>query len=625
MADSSTRPGARLCASVVVFVALVAVPLGPTAASTVPRDDAVARWVAQGPDRFMHWAQRAAPRELVEALQIGDPGGRFILNLPWHDMTADGLDDVMAIDLDFGPDGLGLTGVSSKLIALNGRDGTALWSRDFEDQMVFPVEVTLGKKARGGALALVYDFETYATVFVGLDHRGRTFYEHAFPVETSVEDGEVFGSEDVVSFAVQDSLAGRADDVFVGIANVTRGPRVDPAVPSVVARTRTAAIDGKTGDLVEHAETELAVGRVPMPLAAPDLDGDGLDDHLIAYVLPDVEEDEESGLPVLPPVEGELVRGRRGTDGARLWTSPPLELAEGWDAPPLKTGVTLGDQTRDGHDEVLLSFEQHSYLSAGGEIVRPGPDQKGVWSLSGRKGDVLWARPVTHGLVIDSVDRDRRRDVVLVDNVQGKRSGTRLTVASGLDARRVYTKFFSVRRRNGQTVDSNVWPAGDLQPDGVDELILSQGLRRESANAGSYEWVRDVLLSGATGRNMRSLHDLSPMGASVDGHGDDLYRWPSSPAAVGVIDGRTRGPRLYLELDIPLTLPTDADYLIPIPARLDRDRCADFVGTLANSRSTFAVGIDGGSGRLVWAKRQQGLDLGGPAMQTKRLDRNRAC
>ncbi|MDQ4124614.1 MAG: hypothetical protein M3134_03295, partial [Actinomycetota bacterium] len=63
MADSSTRPAARLCAAVVVFVALVAIPLHPTAASTRVPDDAVARWLAQGPDRFMQVAQRLAAPE----------------------------------------------------------------------------------------------------------------------------------------------------------------------------------------------------------------------------------------------------------------------------------------------------------------------------------------------------------------------------------------------------------------------------------------------------------------------------------------------------------------------------------------------------------------------------------
>ena len=134
-----------------------------------------------------------------------------------------------------------------------------------------------------------------------------------------------------------------------------------------------------------------------------------------------------------------------------------------------------------------------------------------------------------------------------------------------------------------------------------------------------------MLISGATGARLGVLRDLSPMGASIDGRGDDLYRWSGSPAGMEVLDGRTRTMRLGIDFDIPLTLPTDFDYLIPIAARLDGDRCADFVGTLTNSRSTFAVAIDGGSGRLLWVKRQQGVDLGGPVRQTRRSDRNHAC
>ena len=626
MADNPTRPAARLCAALVVLVALLAAPL-PTgaAAPTGPRDD-LAEWIEGAPDRFFYWAQRAAAPELTEGLQQLDPGSRFILNFAWGDMTGDGADDVIAVDIDSGPGGLGLTGFSTTLRALDGRDGDSLWNREFEEQVVFPAEVTLGKKARTGVLALTYDYEEDATTFLALDHRGRRAYRHVFAASTQVDEGYVTGRKEVISLALQDSRRGRASDVLIGVADVRRTPPVHPDVPSIVGVTTTSVIDGRTGKLVEHSEPELGVGRIPVPLRAPDLDGDGLDDHLMTYVLPATGSDEESGLPTLPSLDGgELLRGRRGTDGTRLWTSPPLELDDGWDAPPLLTDVTLGDQTRDGHDEVVLSYDRREYITPSFDFAYPSPDQKGVWSLSGRNGNVLWHRPVSSARGVDDLDGDRRRDVLLLDDVNDdKRPGTRVVGASGLDARRVYTRFFPIRKDDDQTVESSLYSAGDLQPDRVSDFVLDRALRREDDNGIERWWVMGRLFSGATGARLEGLRDLWPVGASVDGRGDDLYRW-TDEGGISVVDGRTRALRITAELDIPLTLPMDIDFLIPMRARLDRDRCADFVGTLMNSQSTFVVGIDGGSGRLLWAKRQQGIDLGGPVTQTRRVDRNRAC
>lgn len=620
MADNPTRP-ARLCAALLVLAALVAAP-GSSNAAPEPRTDDLAEWVDEAPDRFFYWAQRAAPPELTEAFQGLAQGDRFILNFPWGDMTGDGGDDVLVLDIDSGPGGLGLTGFSTTFRALDGRTGEPLWSRAFESDVVFPIEVTLGKKARTGVLVLTYDYDEDATTFLALDHRGRRAYRHTFVASTQMDDGFVTGREEVISFALQSSLSGRATDVLIGIADVRQIPPVHPEVPSIAGVTRTLVIDGRTGKRVEHSEPELGVGRVPVPVRAPDLDGDGLQDHLMTYVLPETGSDEESGLPTLPSLEGEFVRARRGTDGTRLWTSPSLELDEGWDSPPLVTQVTLGDQTRDGHDEALLGYDSEPFITPAFDLAYPG-DRKGVWSLSGRDGKVLWHRGVGYAAVLEDLDGDRRRDVLLVDDVNSGRAGTRVTGASGLDARREWSRFFRVRKADDQTLESHLGRAGDLQPDGVSDFVLVQTLRREFENGVEWAWVAEHLFSGASGKGLGEIRTVWPLGASVDGHGDDLFRWADD--GFEILDGATRKQRIAVALEVPLTLPTEGSALLAFPARLDRDRCADFVGTLLSSTSTFAVGIDGGSGRLLWAKRQQGIDVGGPVTQTRRVDRNRAC
>lgn len=630
MADYPRRPAARLGTALAIVAAVAASPIHQSVAAA-PRAPAnlVGEWADDAGERFLYWAQRAGLHKgLIDALQGSLLRDGFIVNLPWRDMTGDHRDDVLALEFDFGPGGLGLTDTTTRFEALDGRSGKTLWRREFESNFVLPVEIALGPKARNGVLALLHDFETDTITFLAIDRTGRDFYEQSFTAKNQLGAGVVTGREGVLSFDLQDSLRGRATEVLIGIADVRQSYVTDPALPSVVGRTRTVLIDGKTGELVAHPDEEIGVGRVPTPLAAPDLDGDGLDDHVVTYVLPDVERDEEAGLPVVPDHEAEYVRGRRGTDGAKLWTSDPLELGEGWDGPAIKADLGLGDQTRDGRDEILLSYDGLGALRPDMQFVYPRPELRGAWSLSGKDGSLLWHRPVTAAVVVENLDRDKRPDVVLVEDVsRAKRSGTKLTGASGLDSRPVYSRFFPVRRDDDQRVESHLWGAGDLQPDRVRDLVLLQWLRRDFEGGGGEWWLaKESLISGRTGVRLGTTWDLSPLVASVDGRGDDLFHWGSvPPSGFAVVDGHTRAVRLRVSLDIPLTLPTDSDFLMPFPARIDRDRCVDFVGTLQNSRSTFAVAIDGGSGRLLWAKRQQGLDVGGPVTQPRRLDRNRAC
>jgi hypothetical protein len=257
MADNPRRP-ARLGAALAVVAALTAPPLhNAVAAAPETKPDRVAEWAADGDDRFLYWAQRAAPRALVDALHLGLPNDRMIVNLPWGDMTGDRLDDVMAVELDFGIGGLGLAESRTWLEALDGRSGKSLWRRELESQLTFPVEMKLGRKARTGVLVPSYDYESETTTFLAIDHRGRTFYEQSFVATTQLDAGVVTGREDVVSFAVQNSLRGRATDVLIGISDIRKVPETDPALPSVVGRSRTAVIDGRTGEVVAHPDVEV--------------------------------------------------------------------------------------------------------------------------------------------------------------------------------------------------------------------------------------------------------------------------------------------------------------------------------------------------------------------------------
>src|SRR5688572_21245388 len=155
MADYPRRPAARLAAAVAIAVCLSAAPVLPTVAAAESPSTVVDRWAADADDRFLYWAQRAgAPKELIDALQLSVPGDRFIINLPWDDMTGDRGADVLAAEFDFGPGGIGLTGVTTWFEALDGRNGRSLWRREIEGSFVFPIEISLGRAGRTGVLVV---------------------------------------------------------------------------------------------------------------------------------------------------------------------------------------------------------------------------------------------------------------------------------------------------------------------------------------------------------------------------------------------------------------------------------------------------------------------------------------
>lgn len=604
--------------------------LAPAAHPAAPaRRSALDEWADGRAGRLLYSLDRAGvPDAVAERLQDLRPlSNRFVINLPWGDMTGDRRSDVLALEFEDGPGGLGAGGSNTHLEALSGRNGRTLWRRTFKDDIAIPIEIGIGKKGRAGVLMVSFDYRERGMTFVGVDSRGREAYRHTFTTTNSTDAGLVTGREEVVSFDLFDALPGKATELLIAIGDVRQLPQAHEDLPALIARTRTVLVDGRNGRLTAHPETEVGVGRVPIPLAGPDFDGDGLEDQVVTYAAPDVAYDEETGLPLVPDATAEHVRARRGSDGEKLWTSGPLDIAPGWESPNLVV-TRLGDYKRDGSDEILLSLDPYGYGLSGMRWTPPPSDPQRIWSLSGKDGALLWRARAHSPTVVGDLDSDRRADVVTAVDISGKRkSGTRLVARSGLDGAPLYERFVPLKRRDDQEVESFVGTAGDLHPDGAQDVFLLQALRRDFDNGTEWRFLHPHLISGRTGRELRPSRHVSPLYASLDGHGDDLEQWTpgTEPGEARFVDGATRRLRLAVAFDIPLTLPADDDYLLALAARLDGDRCADFVGTLANDTTTFAVAIDGGSGKVMWSRRQLGLEVGGPVVQTRRIDHNRAC
>lgn len=575
-----------------------------------------------------------APDWLTSAL--GDPKVKLFHDTfsgPWPDLSGDRVDDVMSVDyaVQTSADHV-VINESMELAVFNGKNGRKLWSKTYKLGQGWgtPLSARVGSTGRNGVVVLLAEEEKLS--FVGLDSSGSQVYSQEFEMARRFPD-PVAPYTDVASYGLLDALPGPATDVMVGVADVSEFP-TPPGVPGVAAVMTTKVIDGSSGELVTHLEPEIGLGRVPKPMPAPDLDADGLDDVVIAYVLPDVSLDPETGLPEVPNVESEYLRARRGQDGSKIWTSDPLELGEPtesyFDQPYLKIEDALGDVTSDERPDVLLE----RYPTPFGEFVLSSPDKPARFLfVSGANGSYIWDKEADDSALVGDLDSDGDRELLFANEYKAKKiRGTRLMAYEGtghvLYERRIPAEADPWGDREWEGVSSDLSLTGDVDVDGTGDVFLYQTLWVSDKNSTMGMTLRPLIVSSLEGRTLGPrLEQDRPLRSSVDGRGTDLMRFPyrGPPSAVRVMDGLTRRMVIRTDLDIPMTLPTEDDWLSSLIAfHADRDPCADLVALVQNDKNSFLAVIDGASGRIKWSHRLVGPDLG-DLEQSPPVDANRRC
>jgi hypothetical protein len=441
------------------------------------------------------------------------------------DLDADGRDEAIE-RLELYTEDRALT----RLTALDGPDGRALWSRVFEGSIEL---VTVGDlDGTPGDDILIFQF-TYEEV------------PGAFRTTTIVsgvrgaDGGQLWtrrfeGLNTGASVGPSGGFVDFGSSYPIGLAHDADG---DGTVDLLVARHNGAFVyDSGTQTNRGHdsAIFELLSGRTGAPISlfsvpdpfsfvdattVPDLTGDGLDD--VVLVSTPATEGEEDGRTVAtltaysgrgipawrkeivafeyPFVRALLLDGGKisdilvrsatfdhetgesgftriealsGTDGSSIWALNVPGRAE---------PVAAGDAVKDGGDDLLV-------LRCGDHPkARESAGRSGVSLLNGANGRTIWARDLSSPQAVEDANRDGVMDV-LVNRVEGhgKKARPFTDMLSGATGKRVWT--------SGRGRSQFLSPlGGDLNGDRAHDLALFGHLKGKT----NY-----VAIDGRTGRSL---------------------------------------------------------------------------------------------------------------------------
>lgn len=591
---------------------------------------------AVGSDRWMLEKAKdlGAPEELIDAL-LGSarddesvPVG-YRVDVPWPDVTGNGLQDVMAMHIVHIP---GTQSGRLEFTMRDGLDGRALWNwaGEYVDGGLFPVRARVGRKGHNGVLMIKW--EDRDVTFLGLSHRGRQVYEYSMGPLTDLASGHVVREESLRGFSLFDGLEGRATDILLEVGEGAGLEPEDAGVGlSAMLGVRARILDGRDGSIVDHEQLEPVAIRSPRLYPAPDVDQDGLEDYVAFPVIPDLIPE---GQEPLPSIDGHYMRARKGTDGAAIWVSDSIEMR---DAPLVWTSGSefpqqvqvysdLGDLVGDGRRDILVQVYDIPFFEED-----PADAESTINVIDGETGWLRWHKSGWNPLAIGDVESDGHRDVITLQNIfSDDRFGVRLIARSGESGRSMYKRKHLLKKKMPEDADpyAYLYPTGDLEPDGIPEMALTMGWFRSGAGEIHF---RGYYITARSGKRLPILrHGF--IFAAVDGRGDDLLRpildEDDKLRRLEINSGTSFKRILSLRASANGQPLSDAEFWGATPARFNRDRCVDILAKVAVSTAgqpgaTFSIAIDGGSGRILWTQRRGGT-IEEPPRVTAR-DQNTAC
>lgn len=537
--------------------------------------------------------------------------GRWLLGEPAGDLNGDGVDDVFESDVRYritvgdGGSPAPEDEIKTTITARDGATGKRIWRRKF-DTDAWPVSWRVGPQGRAGALVLgdvssILDPTGATTMsFTALTGtKGRRVWHREYTSTSSDTVVSWVSANQLVSFGRFDAVAGKADELLLGLSTMVG------SIASTSAATRTVVVDGRDGTELVHPIVDVGVGWLPIPGDVGDLDGDGFGD-VVTTNNPGVDPGGEQE----PPAVGPMVYARTGAAGTPIWTeSVPME----WFAFPWDVGDVAGSKTAEVGLETVRGNHWHVSL------------------LEGDYGTPWWDRRADWMHVPGDVDGDGRDDVVLTRWFDGMGSGRMRIEQDALrgSGARIWS------RRTVWDYDElpcpgdscSTWAGmgadvrGDVGGDGVADMALNLAVGLSNVVVDATAWILD----GRTGRlTYETPAELSATAVAIDGRGDDLTRFSVADNAMTLeaIDGRGRvlwGGRLMGPRKV---LPRNS-WHFSFGLRADRDRCGDVLVNVFDGDATFFAVVDGGTGRILWS-RWSGARSEHPRFGVNR-DRNRAC
>ena len=295
------------------------------------------------------------------------------------------------------------------------------------------------------------------------------------PVPTTIagtEPGGHFGS----------SLATVGDVNGDGIDDVIAG--VPQGSASMRAAGSARLLSGADGSLLEEfsglSEGDAFGASVS---GAGDVNGDGTPDLIVGAPL-----DSQGGF------HAGSARVFSGSDGAVLWTfsgnAPGEQLG--------RAVAGAGDVDGDGFADLLIGAP-HAGADAGAALLRSGADGGLLHTFAGQPGSLAGTAVVALG----DVDGDGNGDVALSAPAEGAGA---VRIHSGIDGSLLHT----LTSASGALFGSALANAGDLDADGIDDLIVGQPGTDLSVH----------VFSGASGAGLLHLPTGWECGTSLAGVGD---------------------------------------------------------------------------------------------------------
>lgn len=514
------------------------------------------------------------------------------------DLTADGLADTLTNETIYEGE---VEAVASYLptpvvTARRGAEGSILWQEEIRADLLLPAP--LGQEAApgvllvdgayagsagagGGSVENIGSFGEsgqlrYLTL-TALDGSGGVVWERSF---------DTGGFVGVVTFTQPEGrrqvVAAKQYPVFQGLIQATPSPAMDALVTILDRREVDDQIDTTlTVAIVDGADGRLASqmifvtqGTRPAALVGGDLDGDRLDDVLLARY----------------PGDGELT-ALRGAGLQTLWTNDD-------DVVPFEAyAEDLGDVTGDGIDDVAIR--------GFGDFYDTTPPS--VTVFDGANGSVLFETIATSITSVGPVAGDSAGLLAQLYDHLDTEVEYRLLDAQGtlLAQRDVF-----VADDDEQTYVSMVGEAGDLNGDGV--MDVGHLVRRNPYEEDASE--KRTFLNGRTLATLLEDGGI-PLGSSLDEAGDDLLLVErASGSALTVTaqggDGSSRWTRtLSVDGAYPLmgrvaieTAIIDGDQVPDVILNVETTRFVETTGGGSSSESiTQAWVLRGADGSTLWS------------------------
>jgi hypothetical protein len=557
---------------VALVLSLVAAAAGGRFASAASNEK-IRQWGSHTSPRLRHLLP--SPRSLLGPSLVGGVRSllppvfnesegipnRQVIHVPFSDVDRDGIRDVMEVDLDLrdAHPTYGFEG-TMRVNTPDGASGGVLGNYElpFHSGVPFVVRARIGEDAVPGVFifltrfistteAPTSDFEVRAVTGTGREVWKRRWVS----TSTSTASRYVAATNLAVPMDLLDRRAGPTD-VLLGVYDY---------VGAVLSMT-PVLISGEDGSTRSLDPTIVPwIEGTPWPVAAPDLDGDQVDDILTL---------ETSGL-------GSGIMAASSGSGRTLWHNDSAATGRG------TMVAEVGDVSRDGTSDFVLGGPLRLFDGADGEVV---------WERQG--GSYV----VSHG----DVDRDGQRDVL-----SGRaffaphRFGARFSVVNSRGQRLAMKTYEAPRSEHGITWLITEEPGdidGDRLPDSFVHLLHYGSERRVEQR---------FAISARSARPLARGSDLFALAGSLGGGtATELLRARRVGGSyrLTAVDGTSGKSLWYRRVRVPKTM-----HVAFHPwAAGGNERQADVAVSFFNPRAGRGLLIDGQDGQVLWTRRLRPQD-----------------